>query len=377
MMNVMIVVTHLLGTGHLARALTLGHAFVAAGDQVTVVSGGGPVPHFDAAGLTLVQLPPVHSNGTDFTALLRADGGLADPAYMSTRRDMLHSAFAQAAPDVLITELFPFGRRILRDEFRALLELARTMAPAPLILASIRDILAPPGKPAKADFADRMVAQFYDGVLVHSDPELVTLERSWPVSGRLARHLHYTGFVAPAPPASDAAAHDTILVSAGGGTVGDTVFAAAMGAAALMPDRNWLFLVGGDDARRDRLAAQAPPHVRIDPPRRDFRNLLQGAAASVSMCGYNTAMDVLQTGVPSVLIPFDDGGEVEQGLRADALSEQPGIAVVRQDELDGRTLVAALQEVCSALPRPPRRSGMDGARRTVAIAYEMRARQRR
>jgi len=374
MMNVMIVVTHLLGTGHLARALTLGHAFVAAGDQVTVVSGGGPAPHFDAAGMTLVQLPPVRSNGTDFTALLRADGGVADPAYMTARRDMLHSALAQAAPDVLITELFPFGRRILRDEFRALLEQARAIAPAPLILASIRDILAPPGKPAKVAFADGMVAQFYDGVLVHSDPELVALGRSWPVSARLAQHLHYTGFVAPAPPASDAAAHDTILVSAGGGTVGDTVFAAAMGAAALMPDRNWLFLVGGDDARRDRLAAQAPPHVRIDPPRRDFRNLLQGAAASVSMCGYNTAMDVLQTGVPSVLIPFDDGGEVEQGLRAEALAVQPGIAVLRQDELVGRTLVAALQDVCTAAPRPARRSGMDGARATVNIAHEMRAR---
>lgn len=374
MMNVMIVVTHLLGTGHLARALTLGRAFAAAGDQVSVVSGGAPVPHFDAGGMALVQLPPVRSNGTDFTALLRADGNVADAGYMGTRRDMLHSALAQTAPDVLITELFPFGRRILRDEFRTLLEQARAMVPAPLILASIRDILAPPGKSAKASFADEMVARFYDGVLVHSDPELVRLERSWPVSARLEQHLHYTGFVAPAPPAENAAAHDTILVSAGGGTVGDTVFAAAMSAAALMPDRNWLFLVGGDDARRERLAAHAPPQVRIHPPRRDFRNLLHGAAASVSMCGYNTAMDVLQTGVPSVLIPFDDGGEVEQGLRAEALAVQPGIAVLWQDELEGRTLVAALQDVCTAAPRPARRSGMDGARATVNIAHEMRAR---
>ncbi|HBR43215.1 MAG TPA: glycosyltransferase, partial [Sulfitobacter sp.] len=43
-MKVSIVVTHLLGTGHLARALTLGRAYGAAGHDVQVVSGGMPAP---------------------------------------------------------------------------------------------------------------------------------------------------------------------------------------------------------------------------------------------------------------------------------------------------------------------------------------------
>jgi len=77
----------------------------------------------------------------------------------------------------------------------------------------------------------------------------------------------------------------------------------------------------------------------VEPPTPDFRMLLTGAAASVSMCGYNTALDVLQAGVPAVLIPFDDGGEVEQGLRADALAALP----VRIGVAGGAAKVAAIR----------------------------------
>ena len=374
-MKVMIGVTHLLGTGHLARALTLGRAFHAKGDQVTVLSGGRPVPHFNSQGMRLIQLPPVHSNGTDFTTLLGEDGAPVDATYMDVRRDLLLEALSQAAPDILITELFPFGRRILRDEFAELLAAARDVDTPPLILSSIRDILAPPSKLAKAVFADEQVSTFYDGVLVHSDPDLVTLAHSWPVSDTLAPNLHYTGFVAPAPPVGRMNDHGSILVSAGGGDVGERIFEAALDAAYLMPQVHWLFLMGGTDARRERFVRMAPPNVDIEAPRPDFRTLLAGAAASVSMCGYNTAMDVLQTGVPAVLISFDDGGEVEQGLRADALSPLDGIGVLRQAELNSPALVMALESVRRAQSRLPRQTNMNGAACSVEIAHDLRVRQ--
>ena len=372
-MTLMIVVTHLLGTGHLARALTLGKSFAAAGHRVSVVSGGAPVPHFDTTGLELVQLPPVRSNGTDFTTLLTQDGGVADPAYMRDRQSQLLEALARIAPDVVITELFPFGRRILRSEFRALLEAAQGMAARPLVLCSIRDILAPPGKPAKAAFAEDMVSAFYDGVLVHADADVVALERSWPVSKGLAKRLIYTGFVAPPAPPPDAARHGAVLVSAGGGAVGDRLFAAALDAARRTPETAWLLLVGGDIARRTALATDAPENVTIEAPRPDFRALMQGAAASVSMCGYNTALDVLQTGARAVLVPFDDGGEVEQTLRAEALSAQAGITVLRQGDLNGPALVAAVHTVLAAPDRAPRVTGMAGATKTVEVVQDLLA----
>src|SRR5262249_8084090 len=40
------------------------------------------------------------------------------------------------------------------------------------------------------------------------------------------------------------------------------------------------------------------------------------ARASVSQCGYNTAMDILHTRIPALVIPFSQGREDEQMERA-------------------------------------------------------------
>ncbi|WP_223424820.1 glycosyltransferase family protein [Tateyamaria pelophila] len=371
-MKVMIVVTHLLGTGHLARALTLARAFVAAGDRVTVVSGGTAVDHFDASGVRLEQLTPLRSDGTDFTTLLRSDGTVADERLLTERQNRLLGILAEVRPDILITELFPFGRRILRTEFKALLEAARVMTPRPVILSSIRDILAPPSKPGKVDYADETIGAFYDGVLVHADPEVVTLQQSWPVSDALNARLHYTGFVAPKPASGGADQSQQVLVSAGGGNVGDAVFRAAFEAAPHLPELQWLLLVGGSDERRAALADLAPSNVSIEAPTPAFRQMLMSAAASVSMAGYNTALDVLQSGVPAVLVPFDDGGEVEQGLRADALAALPAVQVVLQKDLTAAALADRVKAVMAAGRRPLRTQGMDGAALSVEIAHGLR-----
>ena len=146
-MRVLIAVTHLLGTGHLSRALTLGRAFAAAGHQVRVASGGFPAPQLSLAGLGLVQLPPLRSDGVDFTRLLTAEGTVADDAYHNARQRTLCDALREMQPDVLITELYPFGRRSLKGEFLSLLKAAHALPNRPVVLASIRDILAPPSKP--------------------------------------------------------------------------------------------------------------------------------------------------------------------------------------------------------------------------------------
>lgn len=197
-MKVLIAVTHLLGTGHLSRALTLARAFDHEGHQVTLVSGGFPAPQLDTRGVTLVQLPPLRSDGVDFTRLLTAEGSVAQAEDLAQRQSQLCAALQEAQPDVLITELYPFGRRSLRGEFLALLEAAHKMPRRPVILSSVRDILAPPSKPEKAEKADAVISQFYDAVLVHSDPAATRLQVSWPVSPMLEAKLRYTGYVAPA-----------------------------------------------------------------------------------------------------------------------------------------------------------------------------------
>ncbi|MES0863963.1 glycosyltransferase [Ruegeria sp. SCPT10] len=375
-MNVMIVVTHLLGTGHLSRALTLGRAFAEDGSDVMIVTGGMPAPQLNSDGITLFGLPPLRSDGTDFTRLLTEIGEVADPAYLSARSAALIQAVQSFQPDVLITELFPFGRRSLAAEFEAGLEAANALPKRPLVLASIRDILAPPSKPSKATRADEIIGRFYDGVLVHSDESVIPLSVSWPVSEQLAQHLHYTGFVAPAAarPHPEAIGADEILVSAGGGSVGQPIFHAAIEAARKMPNRRWRLLVGGRDAQEriaqlSKLVGEAP--VSLEPVRPDFRRMLPHAAASVSMCGYNTALDILQSGTPAVFIPFDDGKEVEQGLRGQSLSELPAMEVLRSQELTGDSLAERVEQVILEGRRAPKQDGLDGAQRSVEITKHL------
>jgi predicted glycosyltransferase len=374
-MNVLIVVTHLLGTGHLSRALTLARAFLAAGHDVSVASGGLPAPQLDTQNINLIQLPPLRSDGVNFTRLLNKAGTEACADYYAARRAQLGAALHHIRPDVLITELFPFGRRSLRDEFAHLLNDAKLMPKTPLVLSSIRDILAPPSKPAKAQFADDMIAQFYDGVLVHSDPMITPLELSWPVNNATAAKLHYTGFVAPPAPARQTGAlgADEVLISAGGGDVGTRLFETAKHAARMDPTRTWRILVGGQTAREriGVLRMDAPKNLVVEAARPDFRSMLHNAAASVSMCGYNTALDVLQTGVPAVFVPFDAGGEVEQALRAKALAKQDGIAILMDQDLSPDTLHSAVTHVLNADQRPHSDVGFDGANETVKIVENL------
>lgn len=370
-MRVMIVVTHLLGTGHLTRALTLAKAFDAAGHQSIVVSGGMPVARLANSGVEVVQLPPVRSDGVDFSRLLDEAGTVASDTLLEARKKQLVQSLTQFNPDAVITELFPFGRRILKGEFTTLLETVHAVPNRPAVLASIRDILAPPSKPEKAARTDAIIAAQYDAVLVHSDPEVAPLNLSWPVSEALQGKLRYTGFVAAAPalPHPDEAGKGEVIVSAGGGPVGADLFHCARAAAALDSKRVWRLLVGGQDAQSTitDLQSGAPANLLVETTRPDFRQMLHHAAASVSFCGYNTALDLLQTSCPAVFVPFDDGNEVEQGIRAAALANAPGIEVLASGDLTAPALLYAVSKAITAGPQRKARQHMSGAEKTVKI----------
>ena len=373
-MKVMIVVTHLLGTGHLTRALTLAQAFHDAGHAPVVVSGGVWPGHLAPPAFDVVHLPAVRSDGVDFARLLDGRGEVVTQGFLADRQGKLLQILDEIRPDALITELFPFGRRILKAEFMALLEATKALPVRPQVFASIRDILAPPSKPAKADFADEMIAAYYDAVLVHSDPALTPLDKSWPVSEALAGKLRYTGFVSPPPsgPHPEAAGLGEILVTAGGGSVGAALFDCARAAAALDRENQWRVLIGGQDAaqRCAALLDGATGNFHAEPARPDFRQMLHHAAASVSFCGYNTALDVLQAPCPAVFVPFDAGSEVEQTIRASALAEAPGLDLLVSQDLTPEALLAKIAHVRAEGRGVAERLMADGAARTVEIVSQ-------
>ncbi|KAB0269746.1 glycosyltransferase [Microvirga brassicacearum] len=371
--RVLILVTHLLGAGHLTRATALARAFAQAGHSTTLVSGGMRTSVAMPDDVIFVQLPPVQTRGTNFSALLDDGGRPVTPAFLAERCDYLLETVNRVRPDILITELFPFGRRVLADEFLAVLREAHLMRPRPLVLSSIRDILVAPTKPERVTQAVSRIDEFYDAVLVHGDPAVAPLDMSWPVDDRLRPLLRYTGYVDEAAVTTPQARRAGIIVSGGSSAASLPLYRSALAAAQIVTRTSWRVLVGRGIADEDFRALQraAPGHVTVERARPDFRQLLAGADVSISQAGYNTSVDILRSGVRAILVPFEAGHETEQRQRAECL-QQAGLAqVLPEDRLDARSLADAVTSQLEKQLPPSHSIALDGAHETLRITAEL------
>jgi len=362
---------HLLGVGHLRRALALGRGLADAGAAVTVASGGMPVPNLPATGMEFVQLPPVRAADATFKQLLDEAGRPVDDAWRARRRDALIALFQRVRPDLLAIELYPFGRRLLRFELEPMLDAAGARRPRPVVACSLRDIIHPPS-PGRVEPIVAAVRDRFDLVLVHGDPALIPLDLSFPEARRIAGKLRYTGYLleSPAPAAAAATAREPeVIVSSGGGAVGGPLLRAALAARALSRhrDRPWRLLAGHnlDENAFRSLRSAAPAGVVVERARPDFTALLPGVLCSVSQAGYNTAIEVLSARAPAVFVPFADEAEVEQTMRCRALARRGLCRWVAPGELGAGALAAAID----AAEAPPEslKIDTDGARKSAMV----------
>lgn len=345
--RVLIHVQHLLGTGHVKRVAAVAYGLAEIGLDVEIMSGGVPLHGLDCGRARLFQLPPLRAADAAFRTLVDERGIAIDDAWKSRRREVSLQRFADVRPDVLITELFPFGRRMLEFELVPLLEAAHARRPRPLILCSLRDVLVRPREPAKIARALERARTLYDHILVHGDPELIDLPASYPAARELCDRLSYTGYVTArmTPESAQADGADEIIVSSGGGAVGARLLETAVDAQLHMSrGRRWRLLVGNDVPAevKHRLRRAASADLIVEPARSDFPGLLRRCHASVSQAGYNTTMDILEARAPAVLVPFATGDETEQTARAAALAKRGWAELLPEDQLNPVSLAAAI-----------------------------------
>jgi predicted glycosyltransferase len=348
-MSVLFHVQHLLGSGHLHRVALIARAVAAQGGEAVVASGGMTVPGLDLGGAGLVQLPACRAADSGFKTLLDGDGHPLDDTWRARRLAATLAVFDDRRPRVLVVEMFPFGRRPFRFELLPLIERARA-ARVP-VLVSVRDLLIGQDKPGRADEIAALVKERVDRVLVHGDPRLFRFEETFPRAAAIADKLAYTGLVVRPVPLDDRAdGRDEVLVSAGGGAVGERLFATALAARPLSRarDRAWRFLVGAQAAAP---AIAAEPGLIVEPARPDFAALLSRAALSISQGGYNTVMEILATRARAVVVPFAEGQESEQTRRAERLAAQGRLTALPETGLTPEALAAAV-DAALARPRP-------------------------
>ncbi len=369
-------VQHLLGTGHVVRAAAIAQALVARGVRVTLASGNTIPPTIDLTGLNVIALPPVRTVDAHFNRFVTPEGSEIDDAWKQARSKATLTAFAADDYDLLLTETFPFGRRPFAFELEPLVEAAHARSRRPLIATSIRDILVRKQEIWKEEWMADMAERYYDRILVHSDPDFVRLEDSFPFAQQVENLVRYTGYVGGEvrPPAPGGEGEDEIIVSCGGGAVGLDLLLAAIDARPLSRragDTTWRLLAGHDISTDlfERLVGNAPRGVIVERVRRDFPTLLARSRASISQAGYNTVLDLLIAGSPAVLVPFAQVKETEQQQRADALAAKGRAIVISEKSLTPEELAAALDDALS-LPRRSLHVQLGGAEKSADILLD-------
>jgi predicted glycosyltransferase len=362
---------HSVGLGHLMRSYALCAALSERFRVVLVCGGALPRGIRPPAGVQVLALPPLG---------VGAAGGFVshDPRYTveqawAAREERILSAFRAVRPVAVLVELFPFGRAKFARELVPLLEAAR--AAGALTACSLRDILVSSRADQQA-FDDRAAAianAHLDAVLVHSDPGFARLEETFAPRVPLRVPVHYTGFVVrdAAPPARPRGEH--IVVSAGGGLVGEPLLRAAAEAqpATGVPMR----LIAGPllpEAAWRRLGALGRPGLELRRSVADLGVELGAARASVSQGGYNTALEVIRSGVPGLIVPYGTPEEDEQTRRAERLERLGAVRVLPGERLGSATLAAAVRRLLAFEPRPAS-VDLDGARRTGYVLDALRA----
>lgn len=380
-MKLLFHVQHMLGVGHRVRAERIAQACAAAGFDVTLMEGGVPGQMSlgqvslgsESVRIQRVQLPPAKAADSAFSAVLDAETRRPiDDNWRLRRKHCSLETLARVQPDVLLVEGYPFARRAFQFELDALVMSAKEIGARTAV--SIRDILVARTDRQKTARIAETARRLFDAVLVHGDPNFVSLNDSFSGAHVLADRIHYTGLVTPStvPIARKDKAVGDVIVSAGGGAVGGALLRVAVAAKPLtrLADNRWRILMGPNLPDEDRaMLSHASAGIEVEETRSDFLDLLASASLSISQAGYNTVADLLVAQCPAVLVPFEgpNGKETEQPARARLLAEAGRAAVVPEPALTAETLARAV-DIALTLPAPAAKSYQsDGAAATAHI----------
>lgn len=358
----MFYVQHLLGIGHLKRASILAQAMSEAGLDVAVVVGGPAVEGIDFPGCARIPLPSATASDAKFSEIVDDTGRPIDGAWREARVARLRKEFEAFRPHILIVEQFPFGRRQFAFELLPLLQAARSAPDRPWIIGSVRDAVVRKSPERGGEMA-RIAKAWFDRILVHGDPSVFSLEETLPEVAAIADRLIYTGYVADRRelrlrPGDHTSGRDEVIVSVGGGAVGEPLLRAALAARPLtrLSGHVWRLICGPNlpPEIEAELRWSEQPGIVVDHWRSDLPVLLRNCVLSISQAGYNTVVQLLQAGTRAVVVPFASENETEQEHRARTFAERGLMNIVAADAASGEIPPSALAMAVDAALSAPR-----------------------
>lgn len=349
---------HVLGIGHFHRSLEICKAL--AGHHETVMILGGPPVILPDTKVRFLQLPGLKMDG-DFSELIPCEEGAKLQDVQTKRSEQLLEFFLTFQPDVFLVELYPFGRKAFRFELDPILQGIESGELNPCLrLCSLRDILVE--KTNKQKYETRVLSVLdtsFDGLLIHSDPAYIPLEKTFDSTEHLPVPHVYTGFISPLPKKHGSRSQlrhrlnitpqeKLIVASIGGGNVGEELLEATVQAAILLTKTRediHFHLFTGIYAKPDlidRLRETGGNSITVHEFSISFPEWLQAAELSISMAGYNTCMNLIRAGIPALLYPFAQNRE--QRMRITSFTETCNFRLLEEKDLTPHTLATAIIE---------------------------------
>ena len=378
-MKIILYCQNLVGIGHYLRSLEICQAFE--GHDVILVTGGPPTGISPPNHVRELRLPELTMD-FGFKKLISADNGRSVDQVKKTRQKKIIDLFEREAPALFIVELFPFGRSAFNFELEPVFKAVRKGDfPGSHVICSLRDILVEKKDPiAYEQRVIEMLYSYFDVLLVHSDPSLITLHETFSRVDDIDIPIFYTGFITPKPPPN---ARQTIrnqlglhkqdklvVASAGGGKVGSRLLETVVHAFRLMERERSIHLIlfTGPlikDETFDRLHALSVDRMQVFRFTRDFVSYLAAADLSVSMAGYNTCMNILAAGVPAMVWPY--ARNREQGLRAGMLARLKTVETIGEADLQPVGLASLMNKALAGKSRSRVDVDLEGASNTVKM----------
>ena len=340
MQKVMFYCQHILGMGHLIRSVEIVKGLIP-DFQICFINGGQVIPEFEfPPEIEIINIPAVKTD-SEFNELRPVDDSLTMAELETIRTKMLLDICDRFEPDVLIIELFPFGRRRFSLELIPLIEHAKSMGAK--IVSSVRDIVVTKqNQQEHEEKVCRLMNKYFDMLLIHGDPNFVKLNLSFSCVNDLKCPVHYTGYVVQPMPESPQLILDkpTILVSVGGGRFGHDLLECVARTAPILKDLipHQIQIFTGPFCPEpvfDKLQniTKKQDNIAVERYTTNLLDYMQQADLSIGMGGYNTTMNILSTGVKAMMMAFQGNNDKEQETRLQKLNSLERVKMIESEDL--------------------------------------------
>jgi predicted glycosyltransferase len=339
---------NVLGVGHITRSRSIVKELAESCDVTFILGGEDAGIHFSIPRVKKILLPPIMMKEVDGT--LYVPGNSVPLEHQWHLREVALSKISEHF-DALIIELFPFGRKKFGNEILSFQQKLKKINPRLLTFCSLRDIMIKKlSEEKRAAKIIHILTANFDKVLVHSDPRIIPLDLTWPAAKDVKELISYTGFVAETQKnTKHKRINNKILVSSGGGNVGSELFEKIAQVAHFFPEHTFQFILGPympkekKDLIRD--LVKKTNNIEFADFLPDFEQHLKECALSISLAGYNTVMNILNTKTPALLYPYQ--ANWEQLTRLDILADKG--CLLKLESLDD--LEASIREALNFSPK--------------------------